>query len=554
MTNKNLHFTIRFINAFNKFYELKKQIDTNKPAEVETDTLFEEFEEKFINNMKLLCFKTFLKDAQKYAEWSKGLDELRKENALISTQQELLSGNWSLSTQKMTSLVHELNSGSAIKSSNFSNKFNKARKSSINLGKSSLQLLPPSGKPKSGRITTGLRYHNPQSQVNKSSALKRCNSISGSIRALNNSNYQNQQNITGGTIKTQRQIISASKVTRNSNFNSNSKLSKENSNVPIIQRIDGDVRKSLFTSSYLSPAKKALYSSSTSINSSGIIVNSNRRSSLSIKTGNDLFSRAGETTEYILKKRPPLGNFLSPSSNILKAQLSPENSVLSTQKLHSNSKGKKLMLKNSGLNIQANHVDRVEQSVMAKQNKWSKIKQEAVIKHAPKIIVKSQYSSDNSNRTSPETKNNYLSSPVGSQDEKDDIPQVESDDDFMRQISITDCDSPKRSSVKTNYKEFQMFTSDLEQVDLSDFKTRNLGEEFEQFDPSKISKLKKKQIPSNVFCPNMPQEFKNRNNQVGNTKIGAVKQVIATAVKVESAKLKVQTLADKLMLRHGGKH
>lgn len=63
MTNKNLHYNIRFINTFNKFYELKKELDASKSEETNYNTMFEEFEEKMINNMKLLCFKIFLNDS-----------------------------------------------------------------------------------------------------------------------------------------------------------------------------------------------------------------------------------------------------------------------------------------------------------------------------------------------------------------------------------------------------------------------------------------------------------------------------------------------------------
>jgi hypothetical protein len=80
MTNKNLHYSIRFINTFNKFHELKKHMDSNLPKANDFNTLYEEFEEKFFNNMKLLCFKVFANDAPGYSKWSKGLDTLKKEN------------------------------------------------------------------------------------------------------------------------------------------------------------------------------------------------------------------------------------------------------------------------------------------------------------------------------------------------------------------------------------------------------------------------------------------------------------------------------------------
>jgi hypothetical protein len=135
-------------------------LDTGKNSDVDVDTLYDEFEEKLINNMKLLCFKIFLKDPPSYSKWSKSLDELKKENQRITSKEGLLGGSWKISTKKMTSLVQHLNSGSKIDSLVYKDDTH-ARKGSLNLGKGGLQLLPPSGKPTSGRVTTGLRYHNP---------------------------------------------------------------------------------------------------------------------------------------------------------------------------------------------------------------------------------------------------------------------------------------------------------------------------------------------------------------------------------------------------------
>ena len=47
-----------------------------------------------MNNMKLLCFKIFLKDAQSYSKWSKQLDELKAENVAIPEQREQSNSLW----------------------------------------------------------------------------------------------------------------------------------------------------------------------------------------------------------------------------------------------------------------------------------------------------------------------------------------------------------------------------------------------------------------------------------------------------------------------------
>jgi hypothetical protein len=74
METKGVLYSIRFLNIFSQFFELKKHLDDSPRKEVDFFNLFEEFEEKLVNNMKLLCFKIFLKDAQSYSKWSKHLD------------------------------------------------------------------------------------------------------------------------------------------------------------------------------------------------------------------------------------------------------------------------------------------------------------------------------------------------------------------------------------------------------------------------------------------------------------------------------------------------
>lgn len=60
--NKGALMSIRFLHIFAKFFELKKQLDDCGQKDVDFFNLFDEFEEKLINNMKLICFKVFLKD------------------------------------------------------------------------------------------------------------------------------------------------------------------------------------------------------------------------------------------------------------------------------------------------------------------------------------------------------------------------------------------------------------------------------------------------------------------------------------------------------------
>ena len=76
-------------------------MDDSLVQEIDFNTLYEEFEEKMINNMKLLCFKIFLKDAPSYSKWSKSLDELKKENQSLTSNNELLGGSWQICTKKM---------------------------------------------------------------------------------------------------------------------------------------------------------------------------------------------------------------------------------------------------------------------------------------------------------------------------------------------------------------------------------------------------------------------------------------------------------------------
>lgn len=180
MSNKNLHYTIRFLNTFNKFFELKKELDGMKILEVDTDTLYNEFEEKLINNMKLLCFKIFLKDPPGYSKWSKGLDQLKKDNQRITSKEKLLGGSWKISTKKLNSLLENLNPGSKVEPLVYEERTQK-RKNSMNLSKGGLQMLPPSGKTSSGRITTGLRYHNPSKDTKTPLGFSRSNSFSSGL-------------------------------------------------------------------------------------------------------------------------------------------------------------------------------------------------------------------------------------------------------------------------------------------------------------------------------------------------------------------------------------
>lgn len=67
MENRGVLYSIRFLNIFSKFFHLKKHLDDSAQKEQDFFSLFEEFEEKLVNNMKLLCFKIFLKDAPSYS-------------------------------------------------------------------------------------------------------------------------------------------------------------------------------------------------------------------------------------------------------------------------------------------------------------------------------------------------------------------------------------------------------------------------------------------------------------------------------------------------------
>ena len=94
MESKGVFFSIRFLNLFSQFFELKRYLDDSALKEVDYYGLFEEFEEKLINNMKLLSFKFFLKDSQSYSRWSKLLDQLKTENSEIPNQKEHLGSLW----------------------------------------------------------------------------------------------------------------------------------------------------------------------------------------------------------------------------------------------------------------------------------------------------------------------------------------------------------------------------------------------------------------------------------------------------------------------------
>jgi len=92
---------------------------------------------------------------------------------------------------------------------------------------------------------------------------------------------------------------------------------------------------------------------------------------------------------------------------------------------------------------------------MPKHNKWAKnIAGEKSFQDFEQRI--SEKSNILKTRKSPETLKNK--SPVPTQHETQNSPGSGSDaeeDMFMRQISITDCDSPKRFSVRSNKIDFE---------------------------------------------------------------------------------------------------
>lgn len=116
----------------------------------------------------------------------------------------------------------------------------------------------------------------------------------------------------------------------------------------------------------------------------------------------------------------------SPSTNLLKVELSPDSPILSMSKYNiKNSTTQSFQLSATNNNL----LDKYDLPVL-KVNKWSKdgvpINLETEIRNAPKVVVQSQKS--DSQKPSPATKGSYLSPTTfksGSDGEDD-------DDDFMR--------------------------------------------------------------------------------------------------------------------------
>lgn len=87
-------------------------------------------------------------------------------------------------------------------------------------------------------------------------------------------------------------------------------------------------------------------------------------------------------------------------------------------------------------------------------------------------------------------------------------------------------------------------------------------DELDAMNPNTMNRpnIIKKRSPATVISSRIAQAQKVHSNEgnllttqvLANAKIGTMKQVIATPAKIGSATLKVQTIADKLMLRHGG--
>jgi len=105
--------------------------------------------------------------------------------------------------------------------------------------------------------------------------------------------------------------------------------------------------------------------------------------------------------------------------------------------------------------------------------------------------------------------------------------------DFMRQISITDCDSPKRQSIMSNYKEFNdddnVNNQEIEKFNLGNFRSNEVRASSNHLNLRSFSRNMKKMSPSMAMGQN---KAKSDNSPI----------------------LKVNSIVDKLMLRHGGKY
>lgn len=101
---------LRMLNAFNLMFEIQEQVKEEKTPEDENENFMKDFENKFLNQLKILCYKLFQNNKSKYLSITQMIDKTISENAMLPTGESLFKPVAAKALKKLEKNIVELKS------------------------------------------------------------------------------------------------------------------------------------------------------------------------------------------------------------------------------------------------------------------------------------------------------------------------------------------------------------------------------------------------------------------------------------------------------------
>lgn len=89
MVSAHLKSNLRMLNSLNLLFDIQSQVKEENIPEEKNEKFIQEFENKFLNQLKILCYKLFQNNKMKYLTITQKIDKTISENAMLPTGESL---------------------------------------------------------------------------------------------------------------------------------------------------------------------------------------------------------------------------------------------------------------------------------------------------------------------------------------------------------------------------------------------------------------------------------------------------------------------------------
>lgn len=108
MVNTFTKGNLRILNSLNLLFEVQETVKQEKIPESQIENFIKEFENKFLNQLKILCYKLFQNNKSKYLSMTQMIDKTISENAMLPSGDNLFKSVTNQALKRLEKNIVEL--------------------------------------------------------------------------------------------------------------------------------------------------------------------------------------------------------------------------------------------------------------------------------------------------------------------------------------------------------------------------------------------------------------------------------------------------------------